>query len=122
MYFPKNFIADIRKPLFLASLKKIRCRFCNLFSKEAYLGLDIIDEMIQENIKKYEGYRFGFFYDIPSFKITFDLVFCFTTLQHLSEEELDIFMKSISMPNTNIFIGVNVTNVILYIKYIQIVY
>jgi len=78
-------------------------RFCDMF--EGYIGVDIIPEMIEENKIKYPDCRWLYIKEneyLPYYK--YDLVFCFTSIQHLSDDELITFLDN-CIGTRNIFIG-----------------
>ena len=79
-------------------------RFCDLFDPASYTGMDVIPELIAENKEKYPAKTWDDLSSEP-LKLKYDLIFCFTVLQHLPEEEFLMRLANFREIGKNLFIG-----------------
>ena len=78
-------------------------RFCDLFNPAAYLGTDVIPELMEKNRKDRPDKHWM---DLPSKPLTvinYDLIFCFTVLQHLPEKEFLMRLANFREVGKNLF-------------------
>jgi len=92
--FPKEDEKIIKKwidELDFESIIDLGCgsgRFTHLFEGKKYVGIDISDRLIRESRNRYPDLRFSTMRveDAKEFKEKFDLVFSYTTLEHIAED------------------------------------
>jgi len=79
-------------------------RFCDLFNPATYTGADVIPELIKKNKEEHPKKDWE---DLSGelLKLKYDLIFCFTVLQHLPEEEFQMRLKNFREIGKNLFVG-----------------
>ena len=79
-------------------------RFCDLFNPAAYTGADIIPELIKKNREEHPDKDWDYM-SVDPLKLKYDLIFCFTVLQHLPEEEFLMRLANFREIGKNLFVG-----------------